>query len=868
MDLKRNSKNVRRRHSRQSSLITSIWRYLRFNQAVRAASCCTFVAIFLLPHHQDGELTAQVQAQRRPFIPVRGAIQMAPPFSQNSANQDSKSGALLKTDPELEAILEKAERFRSEGQYSIAAKLWQSVLEQSGDTLYSSDGEIYFSLSRQVEQILARLPEDEGLSAYRITADANAKEIMAEANDPFDEQALQQVVRRYFLSSLGDEAAMTLSSIYMDKHDFVGAFRMLRKIVDSYPDPTVPMVGVHTRLGLCQAMMGETKGAQQAILTAREFGEAEKQNGGGDAKSREQLAAVEKSVSQWTGQVTSRRVEAGFEMALANRSRTGVMPSLPARYLANDLQTIWQYHFKPKAKKWADVSRDKPILGDEVLEKINESVRESERGMISRWTTQGWRPAGDLLFDQNNVYFKTSIDISVWDRQADSDQVVWRPLWQNNYQLDAQTKAMIEGRRRLHRTRQQSSGLDKLPRETHEFQLFIDRISSQMSIQDGVLYSIEGPRSDTSRPLSRQDLLQQMRGNAYSRRSRSNRLSAFDASSGKMLWSLPPIVDDSKVEEDMFGNKAIVPRQPNDPPALFVGDDGEESPWLKSGGFMAAPIYYAGLMIVPVNHGGAISVYALDPKQEGKTVWKSYLCDESETGANQYSPINLSIDGSDLFASCGLGVVFILDPTTGLIRLAKRYQRSGKPQATQGRFGQRFTRMTFDSWSTDTIIAYGRQMICFSSDSGRIEAFNRNTGETIWFSSMQPMDGHVDYLLGVYDGMLYAAGPQTILAFDLNKEGRMVWGGEVMFGGKISHGRGMLTSDGIYVPVEDRILKFSLKGKNKQVEQVAEVKVELGSEAPVGNLYSDGEKIWVLGANRIYALGELAENSGGKKESR
>ena len=48
---------------------------------------------------------------------------------------------------------------------------------------------------------------------------------------------------------------------------------------------------------------------------------------------------------------------------------------------------------------------------------------------------------------------------------------------------------------------------------------------------------------------------------------------------------------------------------------------------------MAAPIGFGEMVIVPVNIGGAISIYAIDPSQEGKTVWKSFLCDEPETGS-------------------------------------------------------------------------------------------------------------------------------------------------------------------------------------------------------------------------------------------
>ncbi len=112
-----------------------------------------------------------------------------------------------------------AERYRTDGNYRIAAQLWQAVLQQSGDSLASTDGQNYFSLVDQVEKIIASLPP-EGLQVYRITADASAQEIMAQADELGRTTALNQVVQHFFLSSLGDEAAFELGCIYLDSYDF------------------------------------------------------------------------------------------------------------------------------------------------------------------------------------------------------------------------------------------------------------------------------------------------------------------------------------------------------------------------------------------------------------------------------------------------------------------------------------------------------------------------------------------------------------------------------------------------------------------------------------------------------------------------
>ncbi|MEM9413730.1 MAG: hypothetical protein AAGA30_21660, partial [Planctomycetota bacterium] len=405
-------------------------------------------------------------------------------------------------------------------------------LVRSGDSLFSNDGLIYQSLANQVEQIIAELPANEGLNAYRITADANAKEIMAQANGPFDERALQQIVRLYFLSSLGDDAAMTLSSIYMDEFDFVGAFRMLQKIVSLYPDPSVSKVEVFNRIAICRAMMGETKYADEAILAAR------KASGRDDPKIND----VESVIPELQNANRARQSEAGFSMPLANKNRSGVMPSLPVRTLENDLQSIWQYRYATQATRWADLKGIKPIIASEdAPDRIAESVSSKERNMITKWRKYGWRPTGDLLFHEDKVFFKTSIDLTVWDSNATSETVLWRPLWRNRYQIDDQTKTLIELRRRLQRSRRQSKQFSGLPSSDYEIQMFSDRIAAQMSIQNGTLYTIEGPRFNDV--FIQNSFQSNFRMNVHSRRSRSNYLSAYDADSGRILWTLPSLED-------------------------------------------------------------------------------------------------------------------------------------------------------------------------------------------------------------------------------------------------------------------------------------------------------------------------------------
>lgn len=783
-----------------------------------------------------GDARSQLAPQR---VQIQfGARGFVPAINTTADQSDIESGAILKTDPDLEAVLETAERMRKDGNYRVATQLWQAVLQRSGDALYSSDGSTYFSLIQQVEAILAGLPA-EGLAAYRVRADAEAKEIMAQASGPTDINALNKVVRQYFVSSLGDEAAYDLGCIYLDRYDFIGARRMFEKVVRQHPDPSMSLDDLYTRIALCQSFLGDVDSAKVSLAKAEEI-----------RSGTEKAEMVRNSLGELASNDRAIRVGEDWQMRLGSPRRVGTMRGVPDEMMEGDLAAIWQFYFEPKDKYSRSVDINGAVLTGENAsgESVLDTLISTEEKLIDAWRNKSWRPAGHLMIEEDRVYFKTGADLSVWSRKkieeaAKTDMTLtkldnsiqWRSVWRNAFQIDDATKMMETIRKNWgaygRRSGQRNSPSSPHPTSKSEVQLFGDQIFQQMSIYNNVLYSIEGKSFDKQNSNRERNVAPQW--NASYRRTRSNFLTAYDSTTGEVLWSLPKLAEE------------------NDPQAV----EEEESPWLESGGFMAAPIGYGELVLAPVNNGGAISIYAIDPSQEGKTVWKSFLCDEPETGAVPWSAVNLSIDGSDLFVNCGMGVVFVLDPATGTVRFAKRYRRVGKPDEFQRRSGWTINRLNFSGWSSDIILPYGRQMICFSSDNDAIEAFDRNNGTMIWRSEMSPIGFKVDYILGIYNDMLYAAGNETIVAYDLQGEGRMIWGADQIFDGKQSLGRGVLTPKGIYMPVEDSIYHFDLAGDGGRAKILGKVHVDLGTNAPVGNLYSDGDRFWVHGANRLYALG-------------
>lgn len=788
----------------------------------------------------SSSLSQVILREGRGVIIARPAIQLNAIPQRTATDPLRQGGASLKTDPDLEAILEKAKRYVADENYSVAAQLWQAVLEKCGDTLYSQDDITYYSMIDQVEGTLASLPA-EALRVYRVTADAEAKQILARAGNPFDATALGQVVRRYFLSSLGDEAALQLASLLMDRHDFVGALRLLEKVRERHPDPSVPPHEVQARLALCHLLVGEY---EVGVQLAQELAASER---GGDL-ARSLTPLLTRSAEELASE---------FQLTSSNSYRSfRVQPNVPDDFLAGNLYGGWQLYHDLSADgvvRYPDVRGNVITPTEGEIDSVADSVSQEERALTGAWEQYQWRPSPAVLIDGEQVYFKTIANLMSLPT-ALAKGPSWRSVWLNQFEFDDLTRAMEQ----IRNSYGNQPGFDRprdgtrLPGALREIQHFGDLIPWQMTKIGNAIYALEGKNYDIND--NPQADLARRRGFQYNtalRRTRSNVLVAYEADTGRVLWTLP--------KNSTLNFRSPTDRREAAPAANDRADNpgatpsSAEEPWLTAGGFMGPPLAYNKLLLVPVNIGGATYVYCLDPAQQGKTVWRTYLCDEPETGAPPWAPITLTLDGTDLFAASGMGVLFVLDPANGVIRFAQRYRRDGTPNQALANIGWQMSRLDFDGWEEDLIVPYGRQMICFCSDSQQIFAIDRSTAERIWETDINPLGYRVDYLIGVQNDVLYAGGRHTIIAFDLQGEGRMLWGGEQLFDGGTSMGRAMLCQNGLYVPVNDTILRFDISKPQEapRLDRIAHV--NLGNHGPVGNLYSDGQRIWIQGLNRLIA---------------
>lgn len=745
-------------------------------------------------------------------LPVGGAADASPDVDRSE--KAFPGGAPLKTDPELERLLTRADQFVTEERYDLAAVLWQKVLDDTGDTLVTRDGRSYTSLADEVERTLSKLPPA-GLKVYRITADGEAQAVLAAAVGEKEEEGLGEVVRRFFVSSHGDDAAYKLGCLALDRYDFVGASRLFSKILEQHPDPSIPRSEVLMRLAVASARVGDSVAAGQML------DEMEKTDG---PKPNFRLVNLvrndlERSAGSSVAQVGSSQ---DWLMSLGTPTRQGHMKGLSANFMKSRLTEAWGYQFPLSGSLTAQ--NQTAYSGDVVM--VKRSIRGgvqptgpiTTEQLVPRWKSQGWQPAGQLLLAGNKVYFKTNNDITCWDASATKDDPVWRSAWINAFELDTYSQTFAQ----MYQNMGQVPQAGGRPGTLTEIMLFGDRVHQSMSMSHGVIYNLEGPRSDRYSGGSGVAQVQKpFQYGVVPRRTRRNWLAAYDAQTGKARWHRGP--SDSE-----------------------KGDDADL-------GFLAAPVPYGNLLLIPVTDGGTIWVYGLS-RLDGKTVWKSYLCDEPSGGCSPWSPVGISVDGRDAYVLCGAGVVFSLDAVSGQIRFAVRYRRDGKDNQMMRNMGYNTTMLDLNGWSEDVVIPYGRSLVVMASDHNELFALDRRTGEKLWDSPRSPGDyGPASYCLGVHGNALYVAGKNLVRRYNI-EGGKMIWNQSF----EDSLGRGVLTDDAVYMPIGSTIARLALEKMPDQKGQITQqVDVSLTSGHPVGNLYSDGEKLWALGANRFYALTDL-----------
>jgi len=128
-------------------------------------------------------------------------------------------------------------------------------------------------LRRRVAQSLKDLPA-EGRAAYRLFYDAEAKRLWEKlqteqvaASEKL--QALQKIVTRHFLTSVGDLAADRLGDIYFEQGDFGNAATAWLQVLRDYPDTQLSAVKLESKRCLALWRQGRSEELAGAVAQVK-----------------------------------------------------------------------------------------------------------------------------------------------------------------------------------------------------------------------------------------------------------------------------------------------------------------------------------------------------------------------------------------------------------------------------------------------------------------------------------------------------------------------------------------------------------------------------------------------------------------------
>ena len=658
-------------------------------------------------------------------------------------------GMEMPTSSDADALMDRAQELAAAGRFRECIGVLEHVSQAYGDKwTYQRDG-VYRPSRLAVRRLIATWATDnpQAFAAYRIMADARVEAMLGQnPSASRDEAKLRAVIERYLLSSHGDEAALALGGLLMDRQAYGEAVAVLRTLVGEdrlHPDPSVDMGAVWWRLGMAAASLGDQAWAAEAIAALKNV-----QAPAGQIEAIQQrLAAV--------GPAGPSAAE------LAGRGPMPTLEAAPGR--GDDDATGWGVLWE------AGSGREHVDLAAALLEEGSTARHLSRPLMIRRWRASPWRPTTMARVVGDRLLFRAGVELVCVDRTTG------RRLWTTDLVPQRQETAAVASPR--------AEPLGVRPSGPDEILLFGDRLSQQFTV------SADGNRAYLIRPLTSAIQEDGLIGVGRIVRIRAphyrigpdyalpgNELVAVDLTTGAPLW-----------------RRAVAPYDENaQPTQLFAAP------------MVLGDRLYTILDDYFVRGRREASLAALNPRN-GKVLWRQPLGRIELIDLSPEAPIRLASDGANIYISTGRGVVVAADVYTGHVRWALPYSRQHILPPTKRCLVQPAWAKNSVTIVGDTLVvtaADAEALMFIDRKTGRMRAALPGDADT-------PSVEQMDYLIGEMDGRVYIGGPNEVHCFKVD-EARHLWTASwsPWFDETACTGRAVLTPDAIFVPVDRHIVQL------------------------------------------------------------
>ncbi|QDT56830.1 Outer membrane protein assembly factor BamB [Caulifigura coniformis] len=742
----------------------------------------------------------------RPAAPIR--VRAAAPAAEGRS-ESAPLDTGLTTSEELERLLERATQVAVE-RPDLAPVLWQRILDEGANAFARAELKNQVPLRRQYEifrpfsneslrAIVAAGPE--AVRHYRLQSDGPARVLMARQGED-REAALAEIVRRYFLTTIGDDAAFELGCRLLERGDVTSADHLFDRL-SLYPDSSIEPDAITVRRAVTQSRLGRQKVAVALVESlGQEFddlkpmllNEVQERNSPSSNKGQSAGTPV------MPGDLTGEALEPDWEFRPAWTLK-GVKASANNEAIMSGISNGRPMIFvRQPGGNYSQTTLDDKNVPDLTLSQL-----------ATAWRGGTWRPASSPVVVDGRLYLKSESRTVCCS--ASTGEVLWmgRPT---RFPINEMTRQLAlvasHGVNVPIVTTTYIAGLQ--PKTLTEIMLFSERLHHEVTVSGGRVYVIEGDLDTPSvRKKATENVVerQMFGGPMPTHHARPNELACYDAKTGRLIWTV------------------------------------------ASGGVLPAgstvcskPLVAGSLLLVAVGIDSQLALVAIE-SSNGSVVWKTNLADLG--GAWQPIPVGLAVDDGSVYVASGSGTLFSVDRNGGTLRWAVSYPRlkssAMERRVIEGNPGQRI-QIVFDE---NFLACEEGAIVLAAADCDHVMSFDVTDGALRWDSPIPPtsLSGAPGYVVGMANGRIYLANNKTLWSIS-TRGGRILW--DLSLDGAC--GRGLLTSDSLFVPQQQTVTQVDPE-TGRTLNKIA--CAMLDSE-PVGNLVADGNRLLVASAARLIAM--------------
>lgn len=373
--------------------------------------------------------------------PVRHPV-VAPPSAIESGY-----AAILHDSEEAGNLLKRASQAVAQKDWKLAVDSLQRIIELPGDSVLQATSGAYESARRRAHRLIAALPP-EGLEAYRLIHDAEARARLEQAVRDHDETALREIVDRHLLTRSGDDASLALAGWWLDQGQASSAAALLGDLRAIYPDSDTPAAEIDAELAMALALAGRTAAAEELLQKLAPRSATQPALAG-------RLKAIGEAIPQFRRAAAP--VAEAWPLFLGSLSRSGLMPHVEPTLVE---RSLWQVPLRTEA--------------DAPLADVDDYRRRSHAFPAAQPVTDG----RVLVVRQEGRLW--AIDVETFEVlwQADSPGEALR-------EEDRQRTAMMQRLNQFQRPGQ-ADGAAAYERNTRIQRLLIDRLEGAVTLGHGL----------------------------------------------------------------------------------------------------------------------------------------------------------------------------------------------------------------------------------------------------------------------------------------------------------------------------------------------------------------------------------------------